>query len=522
MSKSRIFFYLCLFFIFGIFLDSIVNKLSFFTPHLYISGGLIILGLILIFVFWRFKKLALIGFCLIFLVLGIWRHQAVELRILNDEATLRGFRLEASRRKYNDSEETISFTGIIVREPDIRSNNIKLTIEPEEIKGKILVTTGRYPEYKYGDRLKIIGELKTPAVFAASKEASLAPSEREDFNYQDYLKKEGIYSVIYWPQIESLGEETGRGWASAIYGRILFFKNKLRESVYSSLSPPQSSILGAMILGDKSRMSNVLKEKLNIAGVRHITAVSGMHIVILSGILMSLLLGLGLWRGQAFYFSIILISLFIIMTGLQLSSIRAGIMGGLFLLGQKIGRKSVSSRSIVMAAALMLAINPLLLLNDVGFQLSFLAVMGIIYLAPIFKNWLRFIPQKFTALKKIMAMTFAAQIFTLPILVYNFGRISLVAPLTNVLILPFVYWIMIFGFIFGLVGIIWSFLGWVLSLPCLLLLTYVVKIVDFFSRPWAAKTIENVHWFWLIISYLILGFLTWRLNKREKLKFLNY
>jgi len=478
--------------------------------------GLLIFGIILISVplslnLGKRAGLALIGFCLIFLVLGVWRHQIIEFRIKNNEAILRGVRLEASRRKYNDSEETISFTGIIIREPDIRSNNIKLTVEPEEIrgKGKILVTTGKYPEYKYGDRLKIIGKLETPPVF-------------EDFNYQDYLKKEGIYSVIYWPQIESFGEETGRGRASTVYVKILSFKNKLRESVYSSLSPPQSSILGAMILGDKSRMSNDLKEKLNIAGVRHITAVSGMHIVILSGILMSLLLSLGLWRGQAFYFSIILISLFIIMTGLQPSGIRAGIMGGLFLLGQKIGRKSVSSRSIVMAAALMLAINPLLLLNDVGFQLSFLAVMGIIYLAPIFKNWLKFIPQKFTALKKIMAMTFAAQIFTLPILVYNFGRISLVAPLTNVLIIPFVYWIMIFGFIFALVGMIWQTLGWILSLPCLFLLTYLTKIVDFFSRPWAAKTIEDVHWLWLIISYLILGFLTWWLNKRERLKFLRY
>ena len=247
-----------------------------------------------------------------------------------------------------------------------------------------------------------------------------------------------------------------------------------------------------------------------------------MHVVILSGVLISLLLALGLWRGQAFYVSIIIIFLFIVMTGFQASGIRAGIMGGLFLLGQKVGRKSVSSRGIVMAAALMLALNPLLLLSDVGFQLSFLAAMGIIYLASIFKDKLRFIPKGFNNLKEIIAMTFAAQIFTLPILIYNFGRISLVAPLTNVLIIPVVYWIMIFGFIFGLAGIIWQTLGWILSFPCLFLLTYLTKIVDFFSKPWAAKTIENIHWLWLIIIYLILGFITWRLNKREKLRFLEY
>ena len=490
MSISKIFFYLCLSFISGIFLNSIIPISQL------LMLGFLILGIILISILWKHKKIIVIGFCLIFLVLGIWRHQMIELKIENSKL-----------KKYNDLEQNVIFTGVVVKEPDIRDKSIKLTIEPEELngQGKILVTVKRYPEYKYGDELKIIGELKTPLFF-------------EDFNYKDYLKKEGIYSVMDWPEIEVIEENQG----NFIFAKISSFKNKLRKSIYQNISPPQSSILGAMILGDKSGMSNDLKEKLNIAGVRHITAVSGMHVVILSSILMSLLLALGFWRGQAFYFSIILVSLFIIMTGLQPSGIRAGIMGGLFLLGQKIGRKSVGSRVIVIAAALMLAINPLLLLDDVGFQLSFLAAMGIIYLVPIFKNWLRFIPKKFNNLKEIIAMTFAAQVFTLPILIYNFGRISLIAPLTNILIIPVVYWIMISGFIFALAEIIWQSLGWLLSFPCLFLLTYVTKIVDFFSQSWAAKTVENVHWFWLIISYLILGFLTRRLTKRQKLKFLDY
>jgi competence protein ComEC len=505
MSKSKILFYFCLSFIFGIFLSSIIAfsqplMLGFLTPHLLIGAGLI-LGIILISVLRRYPKVAVMGFCLIFLILGIWRHQTVELRIKNNEL-----------RKYNDLGEVITLVGKVVSEPDVREKSTKLTTEinpitwvetgSRPILGKVLITVGRYPEYKYGDELKIIGELKTPPVF-------------EDFNYKDYLAKSGIYSVVCWPEIEILAKDQG----NFIYRKILGFKNKLRESIYQNLSPPQTSILGAMILGDKSRMSDDLKEKLNIAGVRHITAVSGMHIVILSGVLMSLLLGLGFWRGQAFYFSIIIISLFIIMIGAHPSAIRAGIMGGLFLLGQKVGRKSFSPRAIIMAAALMLVINPLLLLDDVGFQLSFLAAMGIIYLSPIFKRWFKFVPGE---IRNILAMTFAAQIFTLPILVYNFGRISLVAPLTNILILTFVPLIMISGFIFALVGMLWQPLGWIFSLPCWLLLTYLLKIVDFFSQPWAAKTIENIHWFWLIISYLILGFLVFWLNKREKLKFLDY
>lgn len=475
--------------------------------------GILIAGLILISVFWPFdklgassfgkpraslgrKQLVVIGFCLLFFAAGAWRHQAAELRITNNEL-----------RVFNDREETVTFTGIITTEPDVREKSIKLTIDdltieteagPLFVSSKVLVTIGRYPEYEYGDKLKIAGKLETPQQF-------------EDFNYKDYLKKDGIYSVMYFPEIELTNKDQG----NLFFAKILSFKNKLRESIYQNLSPPQSSILGAMILGDKRKMSDDLKEKLNIVGVRHITAVSGLHVAILASILMTLLIGLGFWRQQAFYFSIILIALFIIMTGLQPSAIRAGIMAGLFLLAQHMGRMNTSSRTIVFAAAVMLALNPLLLRLDVGFQLSFLAMMGIIYLLPVFREWLRFIPEeRFFNLRSILAMTLSAQIFTLPILVYSFGRMSLIGVPANILIVPLLYWIMIFGFISALIGIFWQPLGWILSWPAWFLLTYVTKIVDWFSQiPSASLTLE-ISWIWLIISYLILGFSVWRLQER--------
>ena len=119
-------------------------------------------------------------------------------------------------------------------------------------------------------------------------------------------------------------------------------------------------------------------------------------------------------------------------------------------------------------------------------------------------------------------MTLSAQIFTLPILIYNFGYISFVAPITNILIVSLLYWIMLFGFIFALAGVVWQPLGWLLSLPTWFLLTYVIKIVDFSSKlPFAYKTLE-ISWIWLITSYLILGLITWWLKEKQKLKFLQY
>lgn len=435
MAASRIFLFFCLSFVFG------VAASSFLTISQILLLGFLILGIFLVSVFWQRKKLVVVGFCLLFLALGVWRHQAVISETIHP------------------LEKETTFIATVIQEPDVREDNAKLTLreaEPRSIQGKILVTVNRYPEYQYGDKLKITGKLQIPQEFP-------------DFNYQDYLAKDGIYSVMYYPKVELVAANQG----NFIYAKILQLKDRLREPIEQNLSPPQSSILAALLLGDKRKMSADLKEDLNQAGVRHITAISGMHVMILMGILMYLGLGLGLSRSRSFYFTLLLLGLFIVMIGLPSSAVRAGIMGGFFLLAQKLGRPQAGVRAVVFAAVGMLAFNPLLLKSDVGFQLSFLAVMGIIYLTPFLQRFLKF---------RVLAMTLAAQIFTLPILIYNFGYFSKVAVLTNVLIVPLLAYLMGLGFIFILAGLIFQPLGWLLSWPIWLLLTYITKIVEFFSK----------------------------------------
>jgi len=420
-------------------------------------------------------------------------------------------------KNFIDFSEPIQISAKVIKEPDVRENNINLTVRTEELlinkigipmEGKVLVTTERYPEYQYGDELEIIGLLKTPPVF-------------EDFNYKDYLRKDGILAAMSYPEISLKPSEIGT--LSAAYSKILSFKNKLREVINQNLSPPQRSILAAVILGDKRNISKEWKDKLNKTGVRHITAVSGMHIIILTSILMTFLIALGFWRGQAFYLTIGIIFLYILIIGFQPSAVRAVIMVSLFLLAQKIGRISYSQRAIVFAGALMLTQNPFLLKDDVGFQLSFLAIMGIIYLLPIFQKWLKFIPQgRYLNLRNILGMTFSAQVFSLPILIYNFGYFSLVSPLSNILIVPLLSYIMATGFIFSLAGIFWQSLGWLLSFPCWFLLTYITKIIDWFYHfPFISIQLK-ISWQWILIFYLILGYFVWRLKERERWKFLDF
>ena len=500
MTASKTFLYLCLSFIGGIFISSLLV-----VPKL-IIGELFVLGVFYGLFFFKKRLILIFALCLIILAFGILRYQI----------TLNNFE-NAELRNFIDFSKPIKILAEVIKEPDVRENNINLTVRIEELlinkigipmEGKILVTTSRYPEYQYGDRLKIIGSLKDPPIFG-------------DFSYKDYLRKDGILAIMFYPEISQKPAESGS--PSAFYGRILSFKNKLREAVNQSLSPPQSSILAAVILGDKRNISEEWKDKLNRTGLRHLTAVSGMHIVILTSILMSFLIAIGFWRGQAFYLTVGFIFLYILMIGFQPSAVRAAIMAGLFLSAQKVGRVSYSQRAVIFAGALMLAQNPFLLKNDVGFQLSFLAVMGIIYLFSIFQRWLKFIPQdKYLNLKNILSMTFSAQVFTLPILIYNFGYLSLVSPLTNILIVPLLPFIMVSGFIFSLVGIFWQFLGWLLSFPAWLLLTYLTKIIDwFYCLPFASLEFK-ISWQWVLIFYLILGYFVWRLKEKERWKFLDF
>jgi competence protein ComEC len=293
-------------------------------------------------------------------------------------------------------------------------------------------------------------------------------------------------------------------------------KHKLRGIIYQSFSPPHSSILAALTIGDKRYIPKEWKMKLNLAGVRHITAISGMHIIILAGILIWLFIFLGFKRGQAFYPTLLTLWLFISLTGLQPSAVRAGIMGSVFLLSEKLGRQRAAVRTLVAAAAVMLAFNPLLMRYNIGFQLSFLATLGLIYFLPLFRVFFNKIKIfKNLNLSYLLAVSFSAQVLTFPLLVYNFGYVSLVSPIANILIVPFLPFLMGFGFLFLFLSFLWHPLGIVFSFITYLFLNYLIFLVDFFSSlPFSAVTFE-ISAFWLFFLYAFLTFFLWYLLKKK-------
>ena len=512
MTYSKVFLYFCVSFIVGIFIDSFFK---FNIPALLV---VLILAILLIFVFWKYKMLVIVGFCLLFLLFGVFRHHQKDMLAIHNLIALMA-----------EQQKEVVFLGSVCAEPDVRDAITKLVICDIELvgnqqnfaDGKVLINVRKYPEYKYGDRIKIAGKLELPSFFDDSANS---------FDYRRYLAKDGIYAIMRYSKVTLSDEfDTSSNIFDTLrkncFSAILDFKGKLRQVIYQNLSPPHSLMLGSIILGDKKRISDEMKEKLNITGTRHITCISGMHIIILSGMLMRLWLVLGLWRNQAFYLTIIPLALFIIMVGAPASAVRAGIMAGMILFAQKIERLRSADRAIVFAAVLILFFNPLLLIGDIGFQLSFLASIGIIYLDPIAQNF-----YKESKLKKyfqisvgslkstwdIVFMSLSAQIFTLPILIYNFGYVSLVVIFTNILIIPILPFIFGMGFLFIFSGMFCGLLGWLLSLPCWLILSYIIIVIEKFSNIPFASCSLNMHWIIIPVFYIVLGMIVRHFYRKSK------
>jgi len=473
-----------LFFILGIGLASYLKSL------LLIGTILLAIGCVTFVITWPNKKFLLVFLGGIFLFLGILRYEIALEEFTSDRISF-----------YN--EEEVTFIGIVSKEPDERKDKIKLTIKAEELEinneiekvsGNVLVNSKLYPKYKYGDRLEIKCKLEKPGVIKSD--------DGLDFAYDKYLAKENIYSLCYSPEIEFL--ESGEG--NFLIGALLEGKEKFVVTVNKILPEPQAAFLGGLLYGARRSIPEDLMNQFNITGTTHIIAISGYNITILAAMLLNITKGIGVSRKRSFWIALFGILFFVIIAGGQASIIRAAIMGGLVLLANQVGRVSRIKNALVFAAALMLIVNPKVLAFDAGFQLSFAATIGLIFLSPIFEKYFEKWPSVF-GVKESLTSTISAIILTAPLILYTFGRVSLVAPIANILILPVIPLAMAFGFVAVILGLINLGAGQIFGWLVWLVLSYIIKVAEFLSKiSWASLDIGRINWSVLVLFYLAIGF----------------
>jgi len=193
--------------------------------------------------------------------------------------------------------------------------------------------------------------------------------------------------------------------------------------------------------------------------------------------------------------------------------VRAGIMGIFVLLARQLGRASRATNALVFTAFVMLLFNPKILMFDAGFQLSFLATVGLVYINPIFQNYAKRLPELF-GVKDALVTTLSAIITTTPLILYQFGRLSIVAPLANILILPAIPITMAIGFAAGIAGMVSTAIGQIIVWPAWLLLEYMIRIAEVLSS-WDFASIElgGFHWILMVVMYVVIWWVIWRYNK---------
>lgn len=488
MRISRLLFFGTAAFVGGIALSSAL-PIPFFIQLLFLGAGVCFF-----IATFRVPRIGICAVLLLGILLGIVRHT---------QAIAREDVLSAHFGNIIERQGSFAFSGTIVRDPEERRASNRLVVAPDGKEGRILVTTDPFTNWRYGETISVEGRLQAPAIF-------------EDFDYRSFLAKDGIFAVMYYPAIESLGIKPHRPLAERFMRYLFEQKTKWKEMVRNSFSPPESGILAATLLADKSDWSDDFSTALNRTGLTHITAISGQHITIFSALLLPVFLMLGLWKKHAILLVLAFVGLFIVVTGFEASAIRAGIMGTLGMAGTLAGRRSDSIRALAFAGAGMLALNPLLLARDVGFQLSFLAVLGILWCYPYFRSVFAWLPELF-GIRDVAAMTIAAQILTLPIIIANFGSVSLVSPITNILIGPTAPLLVGAGLMFLLAGSILGSVGASLfSLPLMFLLSYFSFVTEAFSRlPFAALAVGDGALWISATLFMGAGLFIWRIRKER-------
>lgn len=475
---------------------------------------------------------ALLAACVLCFLMGLLRYASHPLTPCWATTDLAFYNLPANRA-FDRAAAEVTLIGYVNSYPLRSDTKQELYVTAtkvvtrdgaHDVDGMVRLTTGISERYRYGQRVKVQGRLTIPPDF-------------EDFSYREYLARKGIHSLLYGTKIEQLAEpNAGNPLFTALYalrsrGEIVL--NRLLPEPYAALS-------NGMLLGIEAGIPDELYEQFNLTGTSHTIVISGSNVAIVSTLLM--ILGLRLFGKQRALWSTLLgIGCYALLVGGDAAVLRAAFMGSLFVIAVALERRSTALISLATACWVMTLINPLTLW-DVGFQLSSAATAGLVIFTPgitavVARIWPNSngsalgptqAPALIEKAKGVvqdmiqdgLLVTIAANVTTLPLVLYYFGRLSIVSLLTNLAISPVQPFIMLWGSVglfLGVIGLSW--LAWLCLLVPWLSLAWTVAIVQWTAAlPGASLEIANYGFGSLLFTYLVIAVLYGRSQLRASIQ----
>ncbi|MEZ4667375.1 MAG: ComEC/Rec2 family competence protein [Anaerolineae bacterium] len=465
----------------GVFLASVTKIYSPF-PWLVLSAAFMLVTALL----WSGRVYRNLALALLALALGGLRYTGVP---LNSEIA-----------QYNNLGG-MTIEGTVVAEPDVRDDRVDLRLQSEAVtrigttvptQGLVLIQAPAGTSIGYGDHIAVTGEL-------------VLPSESDTFSYRDYLARSGVFSIMRDASVQII--DSGQ---SKTLLRVLFdLKDRARQFISRSLPEPSAGLLTGILLGDERGLSPEISEAFSKVGASHIIAISGFNMAILSAVVLRLLARAHVRPRPAAIIALSVLVTYTILVGATPSVVRAAIMSSVLVVGDLMRRKSYVPTSLAFVALVISVINPNILW-DVGFQLSFFATLGLALFATPLTQWLNtrlnaWFPPTIAVgtgeiLGEALMVSIAAQIMTLPLILLYFERLSIVALLVNLLIIPVQSYLMVIGLAATLIAFAFLPLAQLLFWLDMLLLGWTLAIVREFARLPFADTAFKVD------SRLISGF----------------
>ncbi len=397
------------------------------------------------------------------------------------------------------TEQTVTLEGWISAEPDRRPMQTKYTVSVttletasgaiiEPITGDVLATDQSFwPRYAYGDAIRVRGTLEKPG-------------DIDGFRYDHYLSRFGIYAVMYRGSFAAL-DEPKRG--NPLLGFLFALKEKFEAQTNRLYPEPHASFMAGLLTGSRKGIPENVLADFQFTGLTHIIAISGYNISIVIAIIGNALF----WLPQRHRFvpSVLAIMAFTLFVGASAAVVRAAIMGILGLLALHTHNLNHARLTVLWTLVLMITWNPKQLWWDAGFQLSFLAVIGLMEVGPYLAKWVRWFPETL-GIREAIQMTMAAQITAVPWIIVLFGRFSLIAPLANLLVAPFIPPAMLFGFLGTVLSILWMPLGLVVAYIGWACLEWIIQVAHALARvPYASVDIPNASLIFATVYYVFLA-----------------
>ena len=400
-------------------------------------------------------------------------------------------------RAYHEAPAEV--VGLVVDDPSPAGPLARIVLELESVdsggdradaSGRVLVTLRIPPSLvdardapfvRYGDRLRLTGPL-------------LPPPELDGFDYPGYLASQGIGTTMWLPDVVLVDEGNGSRAMGLLHG----LRRRLAQSLGRVVPEPQAALGQALLLGSRDGLADDLVEEFRETGTSHLLAISGMHV----GILLGMALAASQWllgRRRHYYLlaPLVLIWAYALLSGMSPSAIRATIMGTVYLAALALGRPRAILPALGLAAAVMVAVHPVVL-TSVAFQLSFAAMAGIATIARPLGDRLVAMMQPNAANRSgpnpiagfvahSTAMTVAATLATLPLVVYYFGRVPLVGVPATMLALPALPAVLVSHAAAAFAGAAADWLGVPFGWAAWLTSSYVIAVVDALARLPAAS-----------------------------------